>query len=386
MTKTQVMNFIDKLNFRSFNKIFHEVQKKFPNVKKKILRKWVEEIWHDTLRNNKLYMVKIFSRTPGSYNMDLMDNGKGNNPRYWYIFININTRYAIAYPLQSKSAEDIRNVLSDFINKYKPTKLTSDQEAGINSQTTQIVTEQNHTSLAIIDRFIRTLRDLNTPSDKSKHQSTHIKYTYLSHKRMRKLLDKYNSTYHTTIKCTPEEMQNDPNKEKDYIFKCLDSKRRQSGMKDMELKKGSYVFYLIPKEFMKKRRYYSSRECYQIAEVKGNMYTIIAQDGSVKNLPRHRLIQCKPDGSKPSNIKFAESFPGAWNGLIQSVVGFNRQSNHYRVIFTIPNKPRGWADVLPPSYLSKQDKLNAPIVTGNDAANAAEALRADRQWANDYNK
>ena len=385
MTKSQIQNYINKLHFRSYDKIYDSVKSKFPTATKELIESIIDEKWHDTLRNNKLYMVKIFSTRPRSYMMDLMDNGNNNSPRYWYLFININTRYAVAYPLQSKRAEELRQVLNEFINKYNPTKLTSDQESGINSPVTQefiqkhkvsiqIVSEKNHSTLSIIDRFIRTLRDMNTPSDKSKHESNHKKYSFLSEKRMKKFLNIYNSTIHSSTGCTPEDMQNDADKEKEYIFKCLKSKERQEGIKDFKLKKGSFVYYLIPREHMKKRRYFKSRECYQIAEVKGNIYTIIAQDGNVKNLPRYRLILCNPDGSKPPNVKFASTFPGNWNGLIQKVVGFNKQTNHYRVIFTIPGNPRGWADVLPPSYLTKQDKLNVPIVTGNDS-----------QWSTNYN-
>ena len=394
MTKSQILHFVDSSHFRSFEKAYEACKRKFPDVQKKDLRKWISEKWHDHTTPNKLYMVKVFSTRPNCWQMDLMDNGQQGSsnpgtqclsPRYWYVFINVNTRYADAFPLQSKRGDEIREVLSEFVDKYKPIKITSDQEAGINSQITQdflenkkvsiqIVTEQNHSTLSIVDRFIRTLRDMNTPSDKSKHESSHEKYTFISPKRMQKFLDSYNSSYHTSINCTPEEMQNDPELEREYIFKCLEQKERQAGMKDMILNKGDYVFYLIPRNTLKKRRYYTSRECYRIAEIKGNIYTIIAKDGNVKNLPRYRLIRCNPDGSKPPHIKFASTFPGNWNGLIQSVIGYNTHSNRYRVIFTLPDNEKGYADVIPPSYLSKQDRQDVPTVTGSDS-----------KWKSSYN-
>ena len=50
----------------------------------------------------------------------------------------------------------------------------------------RIITEQRHSALSIVDRFIRTLRDMNTPTVKTQNQSTHPKYRDFSVKRMNK--------------------------------------------------------------------------------------------------------------------------------------------------------------------------------------------------------
>ena len=136
MTKSQILDYIDSSHFRSFEKAYEACKRKFPDVQKKDLRKWISEKWHDHTTPNKLYMVKVFSTRPNCWQMDLMDNGQ-HTPRYWYVFINVNTRYADAFPLQSKRGDEIREVLSEFVDKYKPIKITSDQEAGINSHITQ---------------------------------------------------------------------------------------------------------------------------------------------------------------------------------------------------------------------------------------------------------
>ena len=49
-------------------------------------------------------------------------------PIYWYIFININTRFAAAYPLYNKNVDSIIDVLQQFINEHKCVSLTSDKE------------------------------------------------------------------------------------------------------------------------------------------------------------------------------------------------------------------------------------------------------------------
>lgn len=41
---------------------------------------------------------------------------------------------------------------------------------------------------------------------------------------MNKLIEIYNTTYHLRIKCSPEEMLNNPELEKEYIFNQIDKK------------------------------------------------------------------------------------------------------------------------------------------------------------------
>ena len=44
---------------------------------------------------------------------------------------------------------------------------------------------------------------MNTPSEKSKHESGDEKYTYITPKRVQKFLNTYLNTYHTAIGYTP---------------------------------------------------------------------------------------------------------------------------------------------------------------------------------------
>ena len=54
-----------------------------------------------------------------------------------------------------------------------------------------IIPDKNYSALGIIDRFIRTLRDMNTPNEKSKSQSHENKYRVFSYSRMQKLIEIY---------------------------------------------------------------------------------------------------------------------------------------------------------------------------------------------------
>ena len=56
----------------------------------------------------------------------------------------------------------------------------------------QYIPDQNHSALGIIDRFIRTLRDMQGDN------------TSIKPKRMKQLIILYNNTYHSSIKMSPK--------------------------------------------------------------------------------------------------------------------------------------------------------------------------------------
>ena len=122
-------------------------------------------------------------------------------------------------------------------------------------------------------------------------------------------------------------MSNDPELEKEYIFKQLEKKDKQENMRDLHLHEGSFVRYIMPRANGKKKRFQYSRECYKIESVNGNMYTLIAQDGTVRDFPRFKIILCRINGSKTDNCKWAQTLPGKWNGIVKKIVSFNERGN-----------------------------------------------------------
>ena len=364
MNKT-INDFIDKLHFKSESRIFDKVKSAFPNVSDDTIRNIIERREKNIPVKTALiepYYFKIFSTKPNTFFHDLLDNGKGNEPRYWHIFIGTNNHYGVAQPLKTKSASEIKQSLMQFVNKYHPYKLTSDEESAFVEKNVlkylseqnvdvHIITEQNHSALGIIDRFIRTLRDMNTPTEKGIRQSHHPKYQTFTPKRMMKLINIYNNTFHSRIKMTPKEMFDDANKEKEYIFEQLKKRDKQRGIKDLVIKDGSYVRYILPpSNGMTKKRFWYSWECYKVASRNGNIYSLMARDGTVINVPRFKLILCSKDGSKPSNIKWADTIPNRWNGEVSKILSYNQRTNKYKVLFTIPGE-EDYEDEIPASYL-----------------------------------
>ena len=380
MSKQEISAFIEPLKFKSYGKLIPMVLSHFnPKTKeersqiKKNLLSVLEQKVHDSRPDMKNYMVKVFSSTPDSWFHDLYINdvklpeSKADDddkehiradiyPKYWHIYINMNTKYAVAYPLESKNMTAVKKSLTEFLKDFKCRRLTSDEEPAFVSKSVSeflksknvsqfIVTDQNHTSLSVLDRFVRTLRDLNTTTEKSKHVSTDDKYKFITPKRMDKLLEIYNSSYHMTIKMSPKEMQTHPKLEEEYIKKCLIRKGNQERIADFRLKEGDFVRYIIPVDKHKKRLYNLSREYSKIERVRGNMYTLIAKDGTVAEFPRWRLIVVKDT----SNMKWGDSF-GKWNGVVEEIVSINKSTHKAKVKFTVPGQP-SYNDEIPLSNL-----------------------------------
>lgn len=309
MSETQINNYIDTLHFKSFKKVVDKVKQQFPNVSNADIRKIIKKRIHDkqvNKYNKKVYQVKVFSKFPNAWITDIYDNLDGHDPRYWELFININSRFVEAYPLNNKNKYSINTVLRQFVNRYHPRKLTSDEEAGLvandnltylkdNKCGLYIIQEKNHTALSLIDRFIRTLRDMNTPADNSNDCSTDAEYSYIDRNKMTLLLSLYNNTIHTSTGHKPIDMLQNAALEEDYIEKCLDGKQRQQEIADFKLKEGSLVRYYLDDDIMTKKRSTTSRETYKIESIAGNIYTIIALDGTTKDLPRWKLIYVDPN-------------------------------------------------------------------------------------------
>ena len=330
MTPTR---FIQKLHYRTFDKVWSHVHERFPDLSEQEVKQILKSFVHDPKKlNQKKYYNKIFSDHPHAWQMDILDNSglspdynnkakkeekemKKHQPRYWLIFVNVNTRFAAAYPIYRKQANDILPELKDFLREHKCSSLTSDKESAFISKTITnhlltnkisqyIVLDNNHTSLAIIDSFIRHLRDMNITNQKSKYQSHHSKYRNFSVERMTRLINTYNNTIHSSTNMKPIEMENDIKKEREYIAHCL---IRRSKMKNHDIPEGHFVRIVLSKDMMKKRRFKVSREAYKITGRDGKNYIVSAADNTSTTLPRHRLIDL--GDTKPEKYKFADTFP-----------------------------------------------------------------------------
>ena len=332
---------IDKLHLKTFRQIYPHLQRTHPEVSKSQLRRVLKRRLKDPrLRQNKYYNP-IFANHYGAWMTDLLENQDGWDPRYFMIFIHINSKYAEAYPTNSKSTDSILTILRDFVESHNVVSLTSDEEGALTSDrvrefledkkvSQRIVVEQQHTSLSTIDRFIRELRDMNIPTEKTHRESPNTKYRNFSVKRMNKLLRIYNNTVCSTG-VTPKQMYENRDIEDRYIVSKLRAKHNVLNRDGYALRENDYVRYQLGKDPLKKRRYRWSRECYKIGGKEGNLFILKAADGTTMLMPRFRILLLGHE--KPANIKFASTVVGSNNGVVLRILQYYKPQQKYKVVF-----------------------------------------------------
>ena len=346
---------IDKTHWQQPKKVHSELVRQGDNlvtmeqVEQAVAARPKDRAPHDP----KKYYYPIFSNHLGGYQMDLLEQSKDRDkekyPAYYLIFINTNTRWADAIPVESKSFGAIRQIVVDFCKRHKVASLVHDEEAAFCCHQMQeelkkirvsskIITEQRHSALGTIDRFIRTLRDMNKVGVESKRQSDNPKYRDFTPKRMAKLLDIYNHTPHDATGKTPQEMQYNPALEKEYIIKTIYKRERRRKITDFELKEDTFVRYILPRNRLTKDRYKVSPEAYKIAGKEGNAYILTAEDGSTRLVSRWRLFAVG-ESLEGTKLKWGHSFDqgGAVRGVVNRILDHKPNKNKYYVEFSMPD-------------------------------------------------
>ena len=349
-TDAQIDLAIDKTHLKEVKKIHPHVVKKHPGVSMKRLKKVHSTRPKDEYPHNEMnYSYPIFSNHPYTFQIDLLeqskDRDKDNYPAYFVIIINVNTKFGYAFPIDDKKQDTIFNVIKDFCTDHRVLSFIGDEEGAFQSNkvldwltehkiSMKLINEKRHTALSVIDRFIRTLRDMNTPTVHSERQSDDPKYRDFTIHRMQKLLKIYNKTKHDSHGYTPKEMENDLNLEKKFIIRKLYQLERRRKITDFELNPGMFVRYILPKDPKKKHRYKVSPEAYKISHREGNAYVIMAKDGTTKTIARWRIF---PLGDElPPKMKFANTF-GNNEGTVNKINSYDKNTRKYNVEFQMPD-------------------------------------------------
>jgi uncharacterized protein YdaU (DUF1376 family) len=381
MTDAQIDRLIDKSHLSRDKQVVEYVQEHLPDASEEQIiarnkRKRELRSSQDPKKITSHYYYPVFSNHLYGYQVDLLQRSKevkGHNepdeddeatgskqtmrdyPPFFFIAINTNTKYAYAYKLTSKSATEILRVLKLWWRDtgHKINSIRCDEEAGLDSHSVNAwftrnkisvksIVDQNHTSLSVVDRFIRTLRDMNTPTEKSTRTSANRKYRDFTVKRMNKLLEIYNNTKHKTTGHKPSEMQadsEDPKKaelEKKYIIKKLYESERRHKLSDYNLKIDDYVKYIVPRDGKKKHRYQITPEYYKIMKKDGHAYVLGARDGSTVTMTRWRLIPVKDT----HGLKMARSVNDAKHGIMDNIMSYNKEDQTCFILWKSPNKER----------------------------------------------
>ena len=255
----------------------------------------------------KKYQFKTYSRIPGGFIGDIFFN---KSKFACLLLININTRKAYAYALNNveieplgkendygsqeytitysttnkKTTTNLINVFKQFLNdiNHEITSLRFDNESAVKSKQFQTmlrnngikfvpVVEDSHTSLSLIDRLCRTIRDI----------SYNMGIKILNQDSINKVLNVYNNMYHSSLskiigkKITPNEVNNSPELEQQIINYCIDYNKQLKVLHpEIELQVGQICKVYQPFEKFKKRRRLLKKDYYKIVNKTGNIYTV----------------------------------------------------------------------------------------------------------------
>lgn len=292
----------------------------------------------------KNYQFKTYSRIPGGFIGDIFFN---KSKFACLLLININTRKAYAYALNNvevyevnpdskgsqikpiggqkndygnreytitysttnkKTTSNLINVFNKFLNDidHKPkartlkeakiTSLRFDNESAVKSKQFQTmlrnngitfvpVVEGSHTSLSLIDRLCRTIRDI----------SYNMGIKILTQNDINKVLNVYNNMYHSSLskilgkKITPNEVNNSPELEQQIINYCIDYNKQLKVLHpEIELQVGQICKVYQPFDKFKKRRRLLKKDYYKIVNKTGNIYTVQNMRNNKKiDVPRY---------------------------------------------------------------------------------------------------
>ena len=272
-------------------------------------------------QSKKTYSLKAYSKIPNSYIGDLFFEGKDYA---FLLLININTRFAYAYKLGKVETKEIINIddnkieseekyatldqksikalikaFYEHLKQHPINMLRFDGERAINSPGFQeYLNDKNikfvktipnvHTSLGLIERLCRTIRDIafNLGYEPDKKTGKII-----TQNRMTKILRYYNEAKHDTLTSvifnaypelktkykfiSPSIMEHNPELEKLFVKECVKYNFFISSQNDFELNKNDIVKVVSEIDKLGKRRAILDKDDYYVVNKIGNVYELM---------------------------------------------------------------------------------------------------------------
>ena len=290
--------------YRSPNKLFDKLKQKGYTFHKSEVLEYIDSrhVKSRVKKYNRIFMGNKFSAILGVWQIDTFIKDKCP----YLLAINVNTRYVWCRSRKSMTSEDFIENMKVFISEHHPRVIECDDENSFTSfksvdfiKSNHIIMriypgDMDHTKLSIINKFCRTLRVESRYDDD-----------------ILNIIKIYNKSYHSSIKMEPRDMQYNINNEYRYIYNQLEKRDEKNKLLLQDpIEKGDRVRYIRDEDrrnerFRKDAMRYELSKYYYLIEDKASpyLYTIIAEDGSVKTVPRYKLYKLSPTEEKV--MKFA---------------------------------------------------------------------------------
>lgn len=309
------MEILDKYyskGYRSLNKLFDKLSQKGVEISKSEVRKYIDSrhVKSRVKKYNRSLMGNKFSSISDCWQIDTYSTERFKTK--YLIAINVNTRFVWCKKRSELTTDDFIKNIEEFIVNFHPKIIECDAEKSFTSYQSVIFLRKhgvilkvfnstmNHEPLSIINRFCRTLRVESREYDEKEPP-------------IEQIVKIYNKSYHSSIGMEPREMQNNKSNEYKYIYdqlKIMDDKNKLA-LED-PIKVHDKVRYILDsdrrsKKFHKDQMKYQLSKYYYLVESKNSelSFNIIAEDGSVKTVPRYKLF--KLTKTEENSLNYAPS-------------------------------------------------------------------------------
>ena len=191
--------------------------------------------------NTRFPKRKVITHSPHhQWQADLCDmrslSKYNDNVNYILTVIDVFSRYAYALPIRNKTGDHVTEAFAELFKKETPQLLQTDKGTEFINKKTQALlkthnvkwfTTENLTKAQMVERFNRTLKDRM--------------YKYFTANKTKRWIDvlqdlvhNYNTSYHRTIKMTPEEALQDP-------YQVQENTQEPEQARSPKFKPGDYV-------------------------------------------------------------------------------------------------------------------------------------------------
>ena len=305
------MEILDKYyskGYRSLNKLLDKLSQKGLEISKSEVRKYIDSrhIKSRVKKYNRSLMGNKFSGVTDTWQIDTYITERFKTK--YLLAINVNTRFVWCKKRKELTTDDFIKNIEEFIINFHPKIIECDAEKSFTSYQSVIFLRKhgvilkvfnstmNHEPLSIINRFCRTLRIESREYDSEDPP-------------IEQIVKIYNKSYHSSIGMEPREMQNNKSNEYKYIYdqlKIRDNKNKLS-LED-PINVHDKVRYILDsdrrsRKFQKDQMKYQLSKYYYRVESKNSelSFNIIAEDGSVKTVPRYKLFKLTKTEEKSLN-------------------------------------------------------------------------------------
>lgn len=265
-----------------------------------IARKVEHKILHRIINPENAYIIDI------AFLPKYTKQNRGYNAML--IILEGTSRYAFVYPLKHKSDDDIIPIIQKFIKENKVEYITTDNEKAFLSNQFKNVTQgithflvepDDHYSMGMLDRFVRTLKELVEKYFVANNTVVWIDV-------IDDIVHNYNNRIHSTLKTTPNDAYLDFTT-RDELRMRLAKSDEKAQIKKREFNIGDFVRYLKHKKVFEKGESKYSTKFYRIKRIEANSFILESPSGheKEKTFRYHQLRKVSPIEDETNNISLA---------------------------------------------------------------------------------